>query len=219
MDNQITILSHGFNKTREDMLFLSEGLKAHGIKNIVVNLPTTFKTLNECLDSFHIQIYDIVKEYRTINFVGHSMGGLIIRSYINKHQLDNVYRCIFIATPHLGSELAAISALIPFYRKIFKPINNLQPSKENKYLLNNKNIEIGIIIGSKNNTVFGNIFLSKKSDGRVEPFSAISDDAKETIILPYGHKEIHHKEKTLEMVMNFILNGIFLNNCNNGHFV
>ncbi|MCL1991988.1 MAG: alpha/beta hydrolase [Spirochaetes bacterium] len=209
MQGQITILAHGFNKSRGDMLFLSCGLKARGIDNIAVKLPARFNTLNNCLDSLHLQIGNVVKKHKTVNFVGHSMGGLIIRSYINKHQLENVGRCVFIATPHLGSKLAGISARIPFYAKIFKPINDLLPSSENKYLLENKKIEIGIIAGNKNGTVFGKMFLSKNSDGRVETASALSDDAKETVVLPCAHKKIHRKKETLDKVASFILSGAF----------
>ena len=214
MNNQITILSHGFNKSSEDMAYLGDGLSYHGINNVIVNLPTTFGSLSDCLNSLHAQIYDITKKHN-INFIGHSMGGLIIRSYINKWKLENVNRCIFIATPHLGSKLAKISGCIPFYENIFKPIKNLKSSIENEYLLTNKNIEIGLIIGHKNNTVLGNIFLPAESDGRVEIKSALSSDAKDAIILPYGHKEIHRKEETLNQVKCFLLNGIFHKNNRN----
>jgi uncharacterized alpha/beta hydrolase family protein len=217
LDEKIAILSHGFNKSLNDMLFLSTGLKKHGINNIVVNLPTTFCSVDDCIKSLNLQIYDIVKKYKIVNFVGHSIGGLIIRAYINKLKPENVGKCIFIATPHQGSKLAKISGYIPFYKNIFKPIKDLQPSENNNYLLENKNIAVGLIIGNNNNTILGKYFLSEESDGRVEIFSALSKDAKDIIILPYGHKEIHHKEITLKLVIDFLLNGVFRNN-NNGHF-
>ncbi|MCL2193539.1 MAG: alpha/beta fold hydrolase [Treponema sp.] len=208
LDNQITILSHGFNKSHDDMSYLSDGLNKHGVNNFAVNLPITFKSLDDCLGPLDLQICDIIKKYEAINFVGHSMGGLIIRAYINKFEPANVGRCVFIATPHHGSHLAKVSGHIPFYNDIFKPLKSLQPSAENKYLLKS-NIEIGLIAGSRNNTIFGKIFLSAESDGRVEISSALSGDAKDAIVLPYGHKEIHHKEETLMQVRNFLWHGTF----------
>jgi len=38
--------------------------------------------------------------------VGHSMGGLIARSYLARHGNEHVARLITLATPHAGSELA-----------------------------------------------------------------------------------------------------------------
>jgi len=206
---RIAVLCHGFNKSRSDMGFLSDGLKARGIDNFAVNLPLTFRSFGDCVDSFHSQIRGAAKKFRTIDFVGHSMGGLIIRHYINNFDAQNASRCVFIATPHRGSRLAKISGLIPFYKNIVKPISALQPCAENKYLLENKNVEIGLIVGCKNNTMLGRLFLPKESDGRVEAFSASSADAKDIRALPYGHKEIHRKEETLILTAKFLESGAF----------
>ncbi|MCL2232131.1 MAG: alpha/beta fold hydrolase [Treponema sp.] len=209
LNEKIAILCHGFNKSHNDMYFLSAGLKKRGINNIAVNLPLTFRSFDDCVDSFHAQIHDTVKTFKTVNFVGHSMGGLIIRSYINNYGPENIKRCVFIATPHRGSDIAKIAGNLPFYRSIVKPIHALQPSRENNYLLANKAIEIGLIAGSKNNALFGKLFLSRESDGRVDVRSASSADAKDMRVLPYGHKEIHHKEEVLNLTVNFLENGIF----------
>ncbi|MCL2191018.1 MAG: hypothetical protein FWB79_03405 [Treponema sp.] len=122
------------------------------------------------------------------------MGGLIVRAYINKLGLKNVERCVFIATPHRGSCLAKISRYVSFYNKIFKPLKSLRPSAENKYLLKSS-IEIGLIAESGNNTVLGKMFLPAESNGRVELFSALSNDAKDTIILLMGTRKYTTKRK------------------------
>ena len=208
-NEKIAILCHGFNKSRNDMSFLSAGLSSLGINNFTVNLPLRFRSFADCIDSFHLQVRGMVKTFKTIDFVGHSMGGLIIRSYINNFGVENASRCVFIATPHYGSGIAKIAGRVPFYRSIVKPIHALQPSGENKYLLVNKAIEVGLIAGSKNSSMLGKLFLPKESDGRVEVFSASSADAKDMRVLPYGHKEIHHKEETLSLTAKFLESGMF----------
>ena len=208
-EQELTILCHGFNKSAEDMFFLRDGLNNRGIKNIVANIPSTLSSLEDCINSFHLQVYDYINMSAKINFIGHSMGGLVIRSYINMHNLENVSKCIFISTPHLGSKLAKIAGKIPLYKNIVKPIVELQPKEENIYLLKNKNIKIGLIIGEKNDSVLGRIFLSKNADGRVEKESALSDDANDVVYLPFGHKEIHHKELTLDLITKYLSYGSF----------
>jgi len=83
------------------------------------------------------------------------------------------------------------------------------PYENNIFLLKDRNIKIGLIIGERNNLMFGKIFLPEQSDGRVEINSALSDDASDTIFLPYGHREIHHKELTLILIKNFLKYGSF----------
>lgn len=210
LKEEITILVHGFNKSSGDMNFLRNGLTNYGIKCLNVKLPATFSSIDDCVKSLNLQICNQINQYEKVNFIGHSIGGLIIRSYINKYNIENVSKCVFISTPNHGSKLAEIAGKIPLYKIIFKPIAEMQPNEKNIYLLKNKDIKIGLIIGEKNNLMLGKIYLSKQSDGRIEIQSALSEDANDKIILPYGHKKIHHNELTLQLVMNYLKNGSFI---------
>jgi hypothetical protein len=63
INEEITILSHGFNKSADDMFFLRDGLNNYGINNFVVNLPATFASIDDCVDSLNLQIYNLIKKY------------------------------------------------------------------------------------------------------------------------------------------------------------
>jgi len=207
-NNSITILVHGFNKNKNDMFYLENGLNKYGFKTFSVNLPTTFGTFEECRNSFYLQINDFIKDYNSVNYVAHSMGGLIVRDYIEYTNQHNVDKCIFIATPHNGSKLAEIATFIPFYKNIFKSINALLPN--NKLSYKNLNIRIGLIVGDKNKGILGKLFLSKDSDGLVETSSVKTIDANEVIILHFGHKEIHQQYETLIYVKQFLTTATFV---------
>lgn len=179
-----------------------------------------------------------------MNFVAHSMGGLIVRAYMDFFKVDNVVNCVFIATPHGGSPLAKIASLIPFYSDIFKPIKEFKtpmnadlrhPANINANnqtmvsfsgdLVNEvleqapcprgKGFKLGVIAGSKNKSVLGTLFLTETSDGRVEVDAVRCSDADDFIVLPFSHKEIHHEEETLRLVKNFLLSGGFEERPNN----
>ncbi len=137
------------------------------------------------------------------------MGGLITRKYIKSINQDNVSKCVFIATPHNGSKLAEIANHIPFYSRIFRPIEGLLPNSIQYNL--NKDIKIGLIAGDKNKGIIGKLFLLDKSDGRVEVSSVETQDASEMVVLHFGHKEIHQQHETLLLVKNFLLSGKFAN--------
>lgn len=211
MIKEVTILVHGFNKSSSDMSYLEAGLKSAGFDVISVSLPTTFSTLEQCRNSLYLQIKEVVDEVDVVNFVAHSMGGLITRSFIDFEDQKNVGKCIFIATPHNGSKLASIANYIPLYSAVFKPIRDLLPSLKHKSFGSNKTFKIGAIAGNKNKDVIGRLFLSDKSDGRVEISSVITNDIDELIILPYNHNKIHHKRETLIAVKEFLITGSFDN--------
>jgi triacylglycerol lipase len=45
---------------------------------------------------------------KQVTLIGHSMGGLVCRSYLSRHGIARVARLITLATPHAGTELGRI---------------------------------------------------------------------------------------------------------------
>lgn len=195
------ILVHGFYRDKTDMSYLDMELNSLGYETFVVNLPTTFGSFDEILDSFTLQL-EPFKDYE-LSFVAHSMGGLVAREYINAHDELNIKKCIFIATPHHGSELADIAKSIPLFASVFKPIQKLKTI--NKCTpFQNKTFDLGLIAGENNKDILGRFFMSEQSDGRVSVESVKTDDADDFIVLPYDHDNIHKKQDTLKQVVSFL---------------
>ncbi|NRA56179.1 MAG: hypothetical protein HRU23_18720 [Gammaproteobacteria bacterium] len=209
MSTEITILVHGFNKNISDMAYLETGLKQAGFDVFAVNLPARFGSLEQCRNALYHQIKDIVHGVDVVNYVAHSMGGLITRSLIASIKQQNVGHCVFIATPHGGSKLAAIANCIPLYATVFKPITNLLPNLKYPTFTSHHNFKIGLIAGSHNQGLIGRLFLSNASDGRVEISAVKTPDMDEFKILHYSHTKIHHSNETLIAVKKFLTTGSF----------
>ena len=181
MKDELVVLVHGFFKNRSDMKFLEDGIRDLGYDTLTVDLPTTFGSLDDCVKSMHVQVNQITNR-RNVHFVAHSMGGLITRSYLNKYGSNNVRRCVFVATPNYGSELAMIADYIPFYSNIFKPIKALMPKEPEIGQVNAQIMELGVVAGNVTKGPFGRVFLKPPNDGHVTVESAISLDAKDSIV-------------------------------------
>ncbi|MCP4178512.1 MAG: alpha/beta fold hydrolase [bacterium] len=203
---QLIVLVHGFFDNKKTMNFLETGLKASGYSTLSVNLPTYLGTIDECCFSLREQIGQLIEQYETVHFVAHSMGGLIIQKYLTCYIPCNLGNCVFIATPNGGSKLADIISFVPLMDKVFKPLNELKTDAENCFDLTTfkVNTKIGIIAGTKNNLITGKLFLSEKSDGRVEVESAKTDFMHDYIEFYYGHREIHKQPEVLDAVKVFI---------------
>lgn len=183
------------------MSYLDKELNSLGYETFVVNLPATFGSFEEIVFSFALQLEPFKEQ--EISFVGHSMGGLVAREYINAHDELNIKKCIFIATPHHGSELADIAKSIPLFASVFKPIEKLKTI--NKFTsFQNKTFDLGLIAGENNKDILGRFFMSEQSDGRVSIESVKTDDADDFIVLPYDHDNIHKKQDTLKQVVSFL---------------
>ncbi|PID41975.1 MAG: hypothetical protein CSB48_12610 [Proteobacteria bacterium] len=209
MKKEITVLVHGFNKDKSDMVYLESGLKSAGFDVLSVNLPTTFGSLEQCRNSLFLQTREILNGVELVNYVAHSMGGLITRSFIDFIGQENVGKCVFIATPHGGSRLALMADCIPLYSTLFKPVKNLLPNLSYRSFGSDKKFRIGVIAGCRNDGLIGKLFMPEESDGRVEVSSAKASDMDDFVIVPYGHASIHHERQTLGLVKRFLLTGSF----------
>ncbi|MFP4397592.1 MAG: esterase/lipase family protein [Desulfonatronovibrio sp.] len=210
MKGEIVVLVHGFFKGPRDMNYLARGLKDAGFETFSPDLPTTLGSLEDCVDSLRIQVSGL-EGAGVIHYVAHSMGGLIIRAYLAGSGARNVSRCVFISTPHGGSGLAAIAEKIPFYSSVFQPVQAILPGRGYQRFKKKGQFRLGIIAGNRNSGVLGKLFLKGPGDGRVEVDCASAEDADEFLVLPFGHKDIHHQYRTLVNVAEFLRCGSFKN--------
>jgi len=200
-DEKMIVLVHGFYRNKTDMSYLETQLNSLGYETFVANLPTTFGTLKEMVDALALQLESLKEQ--EISFVAHSMGGLIVREYINAHNELKIKKCIFIATPHHGSQLADIAMSIPLFASVFKPIEELKTT--NKYkAFRDKTFDLGLIAGENNKDILGRFFMPKQSDGKVSIDSVKTDDADDFVVLPFEHDNIHKKKETLKQVVSFL---------------
>lgn len=213
MNNKV-VLVHGFNKNSSDMLQLKENLTQLGYDGITFNLPLTFKEIKSAVLIFEKEMEVLMSNLdnrESIHLVGHSTGGLIIRNFLAKtEKINKISRAVLIGTPNHGSQLADIAAnLSEVLVNIFKTLKSLQKQKIEELKLKKDNeIDIGAIAGSKNNLLLGKL-LPKENDGRVQIKSVKDKALKDFIALPYGHKEIHYKFETAELVVSFLEQGKF----------
>ncbi len=192
------------------MLFLENFLQSRGYHVFAPTLPVKFQSLETCTVKFEQKFREIQSDYDRIHFVGHSIGGLIIQLFLSRNRVSALGRCVLIATPNDGTELAG---LVARYLKplmwICKPYQALLPGGADiPPPINNPPPDIGAIAGNRNSLLLGKL-IKRECDGRVPVESIPFDGMKEIVILPYNHEEIHHQKETAELVLRFLQEGTF----------
>ena len=208
-EGELVVPVHGFFRTHRDMSFLRDYFTARGYSVFTPGLPTTFGSLEKCTVKLERELGEINGDYERIHFVGHSMGGLIIRYYLSKNKIPEPGRCVLIGIPNKGTDLAGLFAWCPPLTWVVKPLKVLRPGGvEIPPPLNSPQPEMAAIAGSGED-LFSGRFISGDNDGRVPAASVPFDGMKEIVVLPYHHNEIHHIEETAELVHRFLQEGAF----------
>lgn len=212
---QRVLLFHGFHRTYRDMTPLRQFLLSKGYKVSRINLPLTFTTIEDATNLL-IEIAEKkipkLSPGEKIHLVGHSTGGLIIRHFLAvSNFLPYVGRCVLIATPNQGYQLAELAAKISkTYVSIYKTLSSLLPENVHHLDMIGNEVEIGAIAGTKSIPIISN-FIEGVNDGRISVDSVKYNGLTDFITVPYNHLEIHKKAETADLVSGFLKTGRFLN--------
>lgn len=209
-NGDLIVFLHGFMRTGHNMAFLSRHFSDAGYRTLSPSLPLYIKSLDECTSVFEKYFVREAGNYGIVHFIGHSMGGLVIRNFLSRNKIINPGRCVLIGTPNKGSDLVGIvEKYASPVMNIIKPYLALRPGGPNIPLpINTPSPEIGLIAGNRNNLLLSRL-IKRDNDGRVAVEAVPYDGMKDFTILPYNHDEIHHKKETVCLIMNFIKTGYF----------
>ncbi|HEX6733388.1 MAG TPA: alpha/beta fold hydrolase [Azonexus sp.] len=104
------LLVHGYGCSRGVWWRLRRRLEAAGHTVATLSLVPPYTSMGKLVPQLNRRIEDVCAATgaRQVTLLGHSMGGLVCRSYLARHGSARVGRLITLATPHAGSELSRL---------------------------------------------------------------------------------------------------------------
>lgn len=103
---ELVILLHGLGRSDSAMWLLEDRLEDAGYSVFTLDYDSFQQSPQQVLDSVFSSIEECCKEVEgTIHFVGHSLGGLIIRAYLDQQDVKKLGNVVLIGTPNNGTPL------------------------------------------------------------------------------------------------------------------
>lgn len=213
--NTYVYLVHGFMGHTFNMAYLEKGLEKEGYR--VVNW--SYHSVRDNLPEIAIQLEGELLQYSqkdTIHFVTHSMGGLVLRSFFHFADFEDLPaqlgRLVMIAPPNKGAEIANFASRLNFNHWIFG--ENVEYMRTDKISLADSlaipAIEFGIIAAARGADSGYNLFISGAEDGYVSLARTYLEGAQDYMVLSNMHFFIVYQKETLENVIHFLRQGIFI---------
>lgn len=150
----------------------------------------------------------------SINFVTHSLGGILVRQYFQTHQIAEPGRVVMLAPPNHGSEVVDHLKHWSLFQFLLGPAA-VQLSTDPTSLPNRLApipLEIGIIAGTRSYDPWFSFFFDSPNDGKVTVESAQLKEMRDFITVDSGHSFIMNSKKSQNYIVKFLLMGHFSEN-------
>jgi triacylglycerol lipase len=147
----------------------------------------------------------------TIHFVTHSMGGILVRQYLQSNNIPGLGKIIMLAPPNHGSEVVDHMAESSFFQEIMGPAGQ-QLSTQNSSKPNSLNPipgTIGIIAGSVTSDPWFAWMFDGPNDGKVSVESARLDEMADFLVVEHGHTFMMTSDDVIAQVLYFLKHGKF----------
>jgi len=211
--NDCAILLHGMGRTSLSMGPIADALQEEGYQ--VWN--ESYPSLTQSVEEIAAPAIDAGLEYckskqaLKVNFVTHSLGGIIVRYYLQDHQIDNLGRIVMLAPPNKGSEVTDEMKDGFFYKTFMGPAGQSLGTDSNSLPNKLKPIggEIGIIAGQKNAEPWFLPEIPGGDDGKVAVERTKLSEMKDFLLVQAGHTFIMRNDEVIQQILYFLKNGKF----------
>lgn len=207
------VLVHGLGDNQHSMKSIARMLKKKGYRVWNQSYPSTALTIEELSSQTIHRGLDYCEQIQaaSIHFVTHSMGGLLVRQFLQDQTIPNLGKIVMLAPPNQGSEVYDVFKKIPFYEYVSGPAG--QQLGTGKDSLPNSlapiEAEIGILMGK---APWGGVFsgiLPGEDDGRVSMESAKLQEMNDFLVVEADHASIVKKVPVFQQILYFLRKGHF----------
>jgi hypothetical protein len=175
--------------------------------------PSTEKPVSELAVQAITPAVEFCQTGRTgeIHFVTHSLGGILVRYYLQDHDIDHLGRIVMLSPPNKGSEIVDELREFKLYQNVMGPAGQQLGTDDSSIPNQLAPIEgeIGVIIGNSTSDPWFSWFIPGEDDGKVSVARARLDEMKDFLVVEQGHTFIMKKSEVIRQVEYFLMNGEF----------
>lgn len=211
--SECVVLLHGLARSANSMLIMEWNLKRFGYDVVNVDYPSKEATIEDLADRAIPDALYSCRDAKTVHFVTHSMGGILLRYYMERvsHHPARLGRSVMLGPPNHGSPVIDQMHDVPGF-ELWNGIAGMQLGTGEDSLpsqLGPVSFELGVIAGEQSLNPLLSSMIEGPNDGKVSVESTKVEGMSDHLVLPVTHTFMMNNPTVLEQVVYFLAHGEF----------
>ncbi|MEH6548825.1 MAG: hypothetical protein V7711_06315 [Pseudomonadales bacterium] len=208
---ECVILLHGLARTESSMEEMQQKLSTSGFDVINLGYPSTEYPIEILAEKAIRPALAECPNNSGVNFVTHSLGGILVRQYLSQHEIPELDRVVMLGPPNKGSEVVDELADTPGFHFINGDAG-LQLGTGDLSVPNSlgaADFDVGIIAGNESINLILSTFIPDDNDGKVSVERTKLDGMRDHLVMPVTHTFMMQNDDVIEQVIYYLKNGKF----------
>lgn len=213
------VLVHGLARTSRSMNRLADTLAREGYAIWNWDYPSRHYGLLALVDALHDYVQESLSASDRVDFVTHSMGGLLARGVLARRAFANVGRLVMVGPPNQGSRLATRAGAFTWARGVYgQALQDLRSDRVGEVVahLGAPTCEFGVIAGTRGfhplqPTSYYTSFTQAAGshDGTVGVEETRLEGMTDFITVDANHLFLVDHDETIRQTVHFLASGRF----------
>lgn len=208
---ECVVLLHGLWRTDASMGKMQRKLEDAGYTARNIDYDSTEDTLETLAAETIPRAVEECGAAETIHFVTHSMGGILIRQYLEGAEIERLGRVVMLGPPNQGSEVVDSYARFPGFEWFAGPAGLELGTGEASVprQLGPVTFDVGIIAGTQSINPILSTLLPDRDDGKVSVAATRVEGMNDHLELPVTHMFMMRDDEVMDQVVYYLANGQF----------
>ena len=207
---EAVVVLHGLGRNDRSMRPLAERLAAAGYEVHNLRYPSTELGPEALVANLDGQLAACCRQASRLDFVTHSMGGILVRAYLAEHPLPTLGRVVMLAPPNHGSEYVDVLGSSLFALAMGPTAMQLGTGPESlPNRLPPPAYEVGVIAGTRSINPTSPFVVAGTSDGTVSVRSTRLAGMADFVTVPFSHYLMVRSPAVADLVIAFLRHGHF----------